>query len=319
MPARRLPSRLSGLLLASALAAGVPAIAADAASALADGAPADAPVPEQAQPADSRPRAAISPRVSDWGTRERPVAEDDRVHLLVGAAVRSSPDFFGPARHRHGLRPALAVEWGRLRLSTGGGYGLMGQGRDGRRDRGAGLEGMLRTTDRFNLSLSLNIDRGRNAAATDRLQGVPDVPTTLRARLRARYFLTDRWTASVAVSQDILGKHGGLETDAWLGYDWPLGPDTLLTASASASWGNGPYLRSQFGVPASAAGGFAAYRPGAGLYQSELGLDVAHVLSRHWVAFGGVRLSQLHGDARRSPLVHRRSGAALSVGLAWRN
>ena len=30
MPARRLPSRLSGLLLASALAAGVPAIAADA-------------------------------------------------------------------------------------------------------------------------------------------------------------------------------------------------------------------------------------------------------------------------------------------------
>ncbi|HOK13024.1 MAG TPA: MipA/OmpV family protein, partial [Ottowia sp.] len=264
-------------------------------------------------------RAAISPRVSDWGTRERPVAEDERVHLLVGAAVRSSPDFFGPARQRHGLRPTLAVEWGRLRLSTGGGYGLMGQGRDGRRDRGAGLEGMLRTTDRFNLSLSLNIDRGRNAAATDRLQGLPDVPTTLRARLRARYFLTDRWTASVAVSQDILGKHGGLETDAWLGYDWPLGPDTLLTASASASWGNGPYLRSQFGVPASAAGGFAAYRPGAGLYQSELGLDVAHVLSRHWVAFGGVRLSQLHGDARRSPLVHRRSGAALSVGLAWRN
>ena len=58
---------------------------------------------------------------------------------------------------------------------TGGGYGLMGQGR---RERGSGAQAMLRETDRFNLSLSLNIDRGRDVAAvmpngTQRGQDLP--------------------------------------------------------------------------------------------------------------------------------------------------
>ena len=64
----------------------------------------------------------------------------------------------------------------------GSNYGLMGQGR---RDRGSGAQAVLRETDDFNLSLSLNIDRGRDVADTERLKGVPDVRATLRARVRA--------------------------------------------------------------------------------------------------------------------------------------
>lgn len=271
--------------------------------------------------AAGEPRRAGGGWLTDWATRERGLKGDQQLHYLIGAAVRSGTDFFGGAGHHLGLRPVLAAEWGRWRFSQGGGYGLMGHGRDGRRDRGSGLEGMLRATSRFNLSLSLNLDRGRDASAAERLLGATDVPTTVRARVRARYFVTPRWVTSLAVAQDILGKGGGLDADAWVGYDYPLTPATRLGIGAGASWGNGPYMRSQFGVPAagSAAPGRAPFSPAAGLYQSDLGVDLAHALSRHWVAFGNLRLSRLHGDAARSPLIHRTSGVSVSVGIAWRN
>ena len=104
------------------------------------------------------------------------------MHFLVGVAANTSPNFFGGKSQDFKLKPLGALQWGRWRLSTGGGYGLMGQGR---RDRGSGAQAVLRETDDFNLSLSLNIDRGRDVADTERLKGVPDVRATLRARVRA--------------------------------------------------------------------------------------------------------------------------------------
>ena len=244
--------------------------------------------------------------------------DDERVHFLVGVAANTSPNFFGGKSQDFKLKPVGALQWGRWRLSTGGGYGLMGQGR---RDRGSGAQAVLRETDDFNLSLSLNIDRGRDVADTERLKGVPDVRATLRARVRARYNLTDRWTASLAASQDILNRGRGMELDGWLGYRWPISETTRMDFGLGASWGNSQYMRSQFGIPqaSTTASGYPAFKPRAGLYQTEIGVDVAHALSRAWVVFGGLRYSQLHGDARRSPLTVRSSGVSATVGIAWRN
>lgn len=283
----------------------------------------------EAEPAGPQPAAGeIAP-----GERRRPLPwayetlpqpypregeRDDRVQWLIGVAANTSPDFFGGAQYHFALKPVAALQWGRWRFSVGGGYGLMGQGR---RDRGSGAQAVLQETDRFNLSLSLNIDRGRDVAETDRLRGVPDVPATLRARVRARYYVSDRWTAVLAASQDILGKGRGMEVDAWLGYRWPVSEATRVDFGMGASWGNSQFMRSQYGVPVSAtvASGYPAFRPGAGLYQTDIGVDVAHALSRSWVLFGGLHYSQLHGDARRSPLTLRANGVSATIGIAWRN
>ncbi|HOB65895.1 MipA/OmpV family protein [Ottowia sp.] len=286
--------------------------------------------PDTAAPAADQPAAGeIAPgterrRPLPWAYETLPQPfprdnqRDDRVQVLVGVAANTSPDFFGGAQYHFALKPVAALQWGRWRFSVGGGYGLMGQGR---RDRGSGAQAVLRETDRFNLSLSLNIDRGRDVAETDRLRGVPDVPATLRARLRARYYLSDRWTAVLAASQDILGKGRGMEMDAWLGYRWPVSEATRVDFGMGASWGNSQFMRSQYGVPVSAtvASGYPAFRPGAGLYQTDIGVDVAHALSRSWVLFGGLHYSQLHGDARRSPLTLRANGVSATIGIAWRN
>lgn len=288
----------------------------------ADPAPSRAPLPAAGEASGGDPPVRRSALNWSRDSLPRPDAEgeldDDRVRMLIGVAANTSPNFFGGDSQRFKLKPVVALERGRWRLSAGGGYGLMGQGR---RDRGSGAQAMLRATDRFNLSLSLNIDRGRDVADTDRLKGVPDVRATLRARLRARYNLSERWTASLAASQDILGRGRGMEVDGWLGYRWPISAATRLDVGLGASWGNSQYMRSQFGVPQSAAAtsGYPAFRPRGGLYQTELGVDVAHALSRHWVLFGGVRYSQLHGDARSSPLTLRSSGLSATAGVAWRN
>ena len=278
-----------------------------------------APASGETAPGDPSVRAA-----RDWRYERLPQPyppaepEERRVRYLLGVAANTSPNFFGGPSQHFKLKPVAALEWDRWRLSTGGGYGLMGQGR---RDRGSGAQAMLQATDRFNLSLSLNIDRGRDVADTERLKGVPDVRPTLRARVRARYTLSERWTASLAASQDILNRGRGMEVDGWLGYRWPISQATRMDFGVGASWGNSQFMRSQYGIPQSAAtgSGYPAFKPRAGLYLTEIGVDIAHALSRHWVVFGGLRYSQLHGDARRSPLTLRSKGVSASVGVAWRN
>lgn len=258
--------------------------------------------------------AALQGRLSDWNEPGRP-QEERRLRILIGGAAYSGAGFMGAEGRGWGLRPAVALEWGRLRLSSGGGHGLlhpMGHGRGNR-----GLEGILDQGSRWSLSLSLNLDRGRSALNGDVAHSAPSVPSTLRGRLRLRYQLAARWSASLALGQDLLGRGGGLEADAWLGYGLPLGEATRLTAGLGLSAGNGPFMRSEFGRPA--APGRTAYQPRGGVYQSELGLELTHSLSRAWVAYGGLRSAWLHGPARHSPLVRRSHDTGVWVGLAWRN
>lgn len=257
---------------------------------------------------------------SDWGTRsQRLETKDDKARWIVGAEANVKPDYFGRSGRGYGLRPVLAVEWGRFHASTGGGRGLMGQGRDRNSARSGSIEGTVRATDRFNMSVGFSVDRGRSGARSDRLDLAPKVPATARMKVKARYFLGQRWTASVGASQDILGKHGGLKGDVRLAYEHPFSQATTITWAAEASFGNGAYMRSQYGIPNSPKYGFAPFRPSAGLYESNVGVDVAHAISRHWVAFGGIGYSHLHGDAKRSPMTLHNNGASAAIGIAWRN
>lgn len=266
-----------------------------------------------AWPALSAAPAAVAEAAPDAA----PARRGPRLRYVLGVAGRASADRFKLSGYSTGLRPVAAIAYGRFRISTSRGHALLDHGL---RDPGTGAAATLAETDRFSVSLSLGIDRGRDAATLDRVRHVPGIPATLRGRLRLRYQLHPRLSAGLALSQDLLGKGGGLDARAWLGHAWRVSQATLVTLGASASWGSGAYMRSQFGVPAgvTAFPGHASFAPRAGLYATQLGVDLTHALSRRWVVFGGAHLSRLHRDAARSPLVLRRQTAALSIGLAWR-
>ncbi|MFT7724240.1 MAG: MipA/OmpV family protein [Roseateles sp.] len=248
-------------------------------------------------------------------------AKDDGppARYVLGLSLASVPEYEGARRRDLKLRPVWAARIGRLRLATGGGSALLGFGREG---AGAGASTALIEGERLRVGVSLSLDGGRDSggdAGTTR--GLPDVRRTLRAKLYASYSLARDWTVGAAVSQDVLGRQGGLTMSLDTGWRFFRSETTEWSAGIGVSAANAQNLRSYFGVPDSAvaASGKPAYRPGAGLRDVHAGLGVRHALSRHWFVFGGVGTSRLLGPAARSPLVERPGGMSAAVGVAWRN
>jgi outer membrane scaffolding protein for murein synthesis (MipA/OmpV family) len=239
-----------------------------------------------------------------------------KFHYALGAIASNGPDYAGGDGRKSSLRPAWAVEYGRFRLSTSRGSAFMGHGLGTPRESGASAT--LAQSDRFSLSAALRIDKGRDGSDAPIMVGLPSVRSTLRARLSAGYAITDRWSVGAGVSQDILGRDGGAQLSTSVGYTWPLTEQTKVTIGAGASFGDRTYLRGHFGVPAGGASPLPAFEPRAGLYSVDGGVEVMSAINRHWVILGSARVSQLQGDARRSPLTMEPVGYSVSVGLAYR-
>ncbi|MFN7152767.1 MAG: MipA/OmpV family protein [Acidovorax sp.] len=243
--------------------------------------------------------------------------EDDKatLHYALGAIVSTGPDYAGGDGRKNSLRPAWAIEYGRFRLSTSRGSAFMGHGL---RPRESGASATLAENDRFHLSASLRIDKGRDGSDAPILVGLPSVRSTLRARVSGGYALTERWSVGAGVSQDILGRDGGAQLSTSVGYTWPVTEQTKVTFGAGASFGDRKYMRGHFGVPDAGASALPAFSPRAGLYSVDAGVEVMSAINRHWVVFGAARVSQLKADAARSPLTMDPTGYSVSLGLAYR-
>ena len=260
--------------------------------------------------------------LSSWAEEAIPApsaADAPKFNYVLGAIVSNGADYAGSDGRSSHLRPAWALEYGRFRLSTSRGSTLMGHGLE---QRESGATAILAESDRFSLSASLRLDKGRDGRDSQLLQGLPEVRSTARARVSASYAFTPRWSVGAGLSQDILGREGGAQLSTSLSYTLPITQQTRMVIGAGAGFGDRTYMRTQFGVPAVEGGAGAArlpaYAPGAGLYSVDLGVDVMTALNRHWVVWGGVGVSQLQGDARRSPLTVRPTSYTASLGLAYR-
>lgn len=249
---------------------------------------------------------------------ETPTSESaSPLNYVLGTALGWSPTYTGSTAHKMRLRPVLALQMGRFRLSSSRANTIMGHGLV---DQGSGASATLVERERFSLSASLRIDGGRSASDDPLLQGLPELRSTLRGRASMGYALSEHWSLGAGLSQDLLGRSGGAQLNTSVRYAFALTPQTHIAMGVGAAFANGTYMRSHFGVPASAAGAsqLPTFVPSAGLYSVDAGLDVMTALNRRWVVFGNASVSQLRGDARRSPLVTRTTGYGVSVGLAYR-
>lgn len=238
---------------------------------------------------------------------------------VVGAAVADGRDHVGQGGHTLTLQPVWGLWVGRFRLSTGGATALWGVGREAVVD--AGLSTTLVSRSDWSLGASLRWDEGRQADDADPLlRGAPAVRGTLRGRLALGYALGPRWSASAGVSQDLLGRAGGAQVSAGLTYRHPLSPRTHWDFTWGVRAGDATYLRSVYGLSpeAAARAGRTPHEPGAGAEGVQLGWRIVSALNHDWVAYGGVGVSRLVGDAARSPLVGARQVWSAHIGLAYR-
>src|SRR5450830_200243 len=212
---------------------------------------------------------------------------EPRLSYLLGAGLRSSPNYSGAAGSRHRLSPVWLVSYGRFKLSTGGANALLG------------------------------FDNGRSASDDPRLSGLPDVRRTITGRLGLGLALGYGWAVGTGLTQDLLGRDAGSQVDASLSYTWQVSPRTRLVLGGGTSWGNGTYMNSHYGVPAGASS-LPAYQAGAGFYSRSIGVSFTSALTQQWLVYGGLGGTQLRGPARASPLTERPNGVSANLGVAYR-
>lgn len=246
-----------------------------------------------------------------------PAKTPERYDYVLGLAMVSAPTYSGAAGRDLSLRPVAAVRWGRFRISSSRGGALLGFGTDA---PAPGVSADLFSSNRFNVGLAVRGDTGRSAGDDPALAGLPDIRSTLRARLYAGYKVTTAWGLGLSVSQDLLGRGGGATATLDLGYRFRSSPDTEWTLGGGANFGNQRYMQNHYGVPASAVpvSVYPLYEPGAGLVDVHVGAGVTTLISRRWIAFASVGASRLQGDAAMSPLTRRPGSVGGTVGIAWR-
>ncbi|MBT9501171.1 MAG: MipA/OmpV family protein [Burkholderiaceae bacterium] len=251
------------------------------------------------------------------GAGHAQVVETPRLHYVLGAQISSQPEYAGAPNNKSHLSPLWALQYGRWRISSSGAGQVMGFGEE---VQGPGASTDLVKSDALRLGLALRVDSGRSSKDSVRLQGLPDVPRTLRARLFGSYALAPEWLASAAWSQDLLGREGGGILNLDIGYRLRQTRHTEWTAGAGITAGTARNHQSYFGItPAgSVASGLPVFSPGAGLRDVHAGVGFTHALSSRWILFGSAGVSRLLSDAALSPLVHQRQGSSVGLGLAYR-
>jgi len=246
-----------------------------------------------------------------------PIAAVESARWLFGVSASRAPEYPGSDKTAIKLRPLWAWQYGRLRISTSRASGLLGFGVEAR-GPGASLE--MFSSDRIKFGAALRVDSGRSASDSALLAGLPSVRPTLRGRLYGSYTIDDHWGVGAAVSQDLLGRGGGAAASLELGYHAPLGPRTEWTAGVGATYGNGPYMRTYFGISpeSSQLTGIPAYAPSAGLRDLHAGIGLTSLLSDHWIAFAGLGTASLRGQAAASPLTRAKSSPGATAGITYR-
>ena len=108
-------------------------------------------------------------------------------------STQRGTEYVGARKYGVSVRPGFFLRWGRLSVSSGGGWASV---RHDDEIRGLGLQ--LRRTDDVDLSLGLRSDSGRDESSSDDLRGLGDAKRTIRVRIGGTWrFAPDRCGFSV--------------------------------------------------------------------------------------------------------------------------
>lgn len=225
------------------------------------------------------------------------------------------PEFQGARDYGASVRPGFFLRWGRVSLSSGGGFAARRQ--DAER-RGLGID--LASSDTFDVSLGLRSDSGRNESGSPALAGMGDVKRTLRGRIGMTWRFAPDWQLAGGWTVDAFNRGGGNLGEIKLQHDWPLMPRLSLSSAVSVAMAGDRYMQTYFGVTAeqAARSGYREYSPGLGFRDFSAYTSIKAEVGEHWVFIGGPGWTRMLGPAARSPLTQRRSAWSMSAGVGYR-
>jgi outer membrane scaffolding protein for murein synthesis (MipA/OmpV family) len=233
----------------------------------------------------------------------------------ITLVAQRGPDYLGSRDYGVSLRPGFYVRWGRVSVSSGGGWAAIKSDYD---VRGLGID--LTRSERFHASLGLRVDSGRRESDNAALAGLGEVKRTIRARIGATWHFTREWQLGAAWTIDAFGRGGGNLVEIKVLQELPLSARLNLSTGATLTAGGPKYMKTYFGVDAeqSARSGYPEYVPGASLRDLQLYTTLRADIGQDWVGLAGVGYSRALGDVLDSPMTRKASAWTMTAGLGWR-
>ncbi len=255
------------------------------------------PVASGAQPVPANP--SLGPPLGP------PASVFDGSYVTVGLGVGAVPRYEGSADYRLFPAPLLQGSVDGFDFAARGPGLAVDLVRDAPRARVNIIAGPL-VRGRFDRRGGFGDAR---VAALGKLPVAVEVGGQFGVRLRDVAGRGTALGASVDISRDIAGGHGGTLISPSLSWTQPVGSAVLLIASAGATHASGGYMATYFGVDAAgaAASGFAPFAARPGWKDVGAGAVLAYDLNGNardggWSLFAITRATRLTGSAARSPV-----------------
>lgn len=223
----------------------------------------------------------------------------DSDHWTLGAGAAATPRFQGADGYE--VQPLLLVDvkYGRFFAKVGDGIGFN-----------------VIENPTYTAGVSINWMKGYDE--DDVPKGVQGVDSALGARLfgSARF---QGVVATLAATQAITEKGRGLLINAGVAYPINVTERLKITPSLGASWANGKYMNSYFGIDSSeaAASGLAQYEPTSGFKDVSFRVSASYRVTDSISAVGSIGLTHLLPKTGDSPLVERRTQPLALMGITY--
>lgn len=145
---------------------------------------------------------------------------------------------------------------------------------------------------------------GRDEDDNDALDGLGDVDDSIELGGFAKYEV-GIWSAAMTVTQDVGGGHDGMVAEMETGVALPLSENLRSSIEASASWADGNYMDTFFGVSRSQSvkSGHDRFEAGSGFKDVGIMLGLDYMVTEAIGVSGRVQYKRLIGDAADSPIV----------------
>ena len=248
--------------------------------------------PSAAQPFESS--ATWLQGFDDWISELSQVKATD-FQWSVGAGMGTAPDFPGGDNYETVALPLFQV---RLR--------------DKLTIDPLGVRFRIWRSDCCRFRLFAGLSESRSADASSPVNRLPDIDRGMNLGFVFESRIAGPLAFRVNGRKEVAGGHGGLTLAPSLGVIVRNKSGTYsVIPELAATWANGRYMQSFFGVtPAGAvASGLAPFSAGAGLREVALRLTTTYRISEQWTIIGRMQAAHLTGDAKRSSIV-RQSGDA---------
>ena len=229
--------------------------------------------------------------------------------ISLGLAGAMTPTFEGSDRNRFRPLPLVTINWRDTILLGEGGLSAQWHSRH------------------LRIGGGLTFDGGRKDHSTggifesgdDRLKGLGTINASLGVRGFAEY-RAGPLALELSGTKFVSGQNSGILANLGLSLALPLSPKLIFIPNVRATWADGNYTQTYFGVTAAqaAASIFPAFSAGAGIKDVRGGASLIYRVNRHWFVGANGAVVHLMDSAARSPISLRDTSATAMVLAGYR-